>query len=108
MISEEDVIRMTKACRTLPEPVGDYLMDDYLTNLVATVVDFQTHTTVVERALDHFATTVRPPSTACAVVVSDLVDWAEAHAGGRPTPCGVCRPRDWDRPCGTAVRRGLP
>jgi hypothetical protein len=51
---------MTEACRALPEPVGDYPVDDYLTNLVATVVDFQTHTTAVERALEHFSSLVRP------------------------------------------------
>lgn len=33
---------MTEACRRLPEPEGDYLVDDYLTNLMATVLDFQT------------------------------------------------------------------
>jgi hypothetical protein len=60
MISDADIARMTEACRALPEPVGDYAVDDYLTNLVATVVDFQTHTTAVERALEHFSTRVRP------------------------------------------------
>jgi hypothetical protein len=60
MISDNDIARMTDACRQLSEPVGDYFIDDYLTNLVATVIDFQTHTTAVERALEHFVTHVRP------------------------------------------------
>jgi len=60
MINDADITRVTEACRALPEPVGDYLIDDYLTNLVATVVDFQTHSTAVERALLHFSTQCRP------------------------------------------------
>ena len=51
MISDDDIARMTDACRQLAEPVGDYFIDDYLSNLVATVIDFQTHTDAVERAL---------------------------------------------------------
>ena len=59
MPSEEDFARMTEACRALPEPTGDYAIDDYLTNLMATVVDFQTQTPAVEKALNHFSTKVR-------------------------------------------------
>jgi hypothetical protein len=60
MITDEDIGRMTEACRALPEPLGNYSVEDYLTNLVATVVDFQTHTTAVERALEHFSARARP------------------------------------------------
>lgn len=60
MVNDGDVRRVCEACRCLPEPEGDYLVDDFLTNLVATVVDFQTHTTTVERALEHFTEEVRP------------------------------------------------
>jgi hypothetical protein len=54
VVSQEDLDRVVEACRVLPQPVGDYLEDDFLVNLVATVVDFQTHTTAVERAVAHF------------------------------------------------------
>lgn len=57
---EEDVARVLEACRELREASGSYLEDDFLVNLVATVVDFQTHTTAVERALRHFRRQVRP------------------------------------------------
>ena len=43
MISQEDIARVTEACRVLPEPTGNYFEDDFLVNLIATVVDFQTH-----------------------------------------------------------------
>ena len=60
MIGEDDIERLVAACARLPEPSGDYVIDDFLTNLVATVVDFQTHTTAVERAIAHFEEQVRP------------------------------------------------
>jgi hypothetical protein len=56
MLSDDDIAWMTDACRELAEPVGDAFVDDYLTNLVVTVIDFQTNTTAAERALEHFAT----------------------------------------------------
>src|SRR3977135_3230575 len=72
---------MTRACRQLPEPVGDYLVDDYLSNLVATVIDFQTHTTAVERALEHFATRVRPTLDGIDDLVELMARWPDDQAG---------------------------
>ncbi len=60
MLSEDDVGRLAAACLHLPEPEGNYLEDDFLVNLVATVVDFQTHTTAVVRAIEHFREEVLP------------------------------------------------
>ena len=70
MVSEEDIALIVEACRKVPDPVGDYLEDDFLVNLVATVIDFQTHTTAVERALRHFRDHVRPALRS----IDDLVD----------------------------------
>ena len=77
MINEGDIERMVEACRQLPEPVGDYLVEDYLTNLMATVVDFQLESTVVERALQHFTTRVRPSLSG----LDDLTDLLGKHSG---------------------------
>ena len=73
VITEADVEMMAEACGRLREPVGDYLIADYLTNLMATVIDFQLQTAVVERALEHFATGVRPSLTG----LDDLADLVE-------------------------------
>ena len=56
MISLEDVDRVTEAARTLPPATGAYVENDFITNLLATVVDFQTHTTAVVRAIEHYKT----------------------------------------------------
>ena len=81
MITEHDMARMTVACRALPEPVGNYLIDDYLTNLVATVVDFQNQTTTVERVLGHFATNVRPDLGNLADLIEMMGRWPANQAG---------------------------
>jgi len=73
MVSEEDIAVVVEACREVPDPVGDYLEDDFLVNLVATVVDFQTHTTAVARALLHFRHRVRSALGS----VDDLVELME-------------------------------
>ena len=56
-ISEADVAAVVKRSRQLPAAAGVYLEDDYVTNLLATVVDFQMHTTAVVRAIEHFKRT---------------------------------------------------
>jgi hypothetical protein len=81
VITDYDIARMTQACRDLPEPVGDYVIDDYLTNLMATVVDFQNQTTAVERALGHFATQVRPNLDNLADLVQLMGRWPADQAG---------------------------
>ena len=54
MITAEDVAAVAERARRVPPARESYLEDDFVTNLLATVVDFQTHTTAVERALQHF------------------------------------------------------
>ena len=81
MIHEGDIERVVEACRQLPEPVGNYLVEDYLTNLMATVVDFQLQTTAVERALEHFATRVRPYLTGLDDLADLLERWPADQAG---------------------------
>jgi hypothetical protein len=92
VITDYDIARMTEACRDLPEPVGDYVIDDYLTNLVATVVDFQNQTTAVERALGHFATQVRPNLDNLADLVQLMGRWPADQAGNTSLalPVGLC------------------
>jgi hypothetical protein len=81
VVNEGDIERMVEACRQLPEPVGNYLVEDYLTNLMATVVDFQLQTTAVERALEHFATRVRPSMTGLDDLADLLEHWPADQAG---------------------------
>lgn len=45
---------MAERCRDLPPAAGDYLETDFVTKLLATVVDYMTRTTAVVKALEHF------------------------------------------------------
>lgn len=54
MISQEDVDRVAAAGRNLPPAENVYIETDYVTNLMATVIDYQTHSAAVEGAIGHF------------------------------------------------------
>lgn len=56
MIDEVDVGRVAAAAKHLPAatPASVYVQDDFILNLIETVVDYQMHTTAVVRALEHF------------------------------------------------------
>ncbi len=103
MVDEADVAAVAEACRSLPEPTGDYLEDDVLVNLVATVVDCQMRTTVVERAIEHFRSRARPALLALDDLAALFERWPASREGngalarwaavvGQPSACGRCAP----------------
>jgi hypothetical protein len=54
MLTEAELLTVTEAASRIPLTSSVYVDNDFGTCLVSTVVDFQTHTTAVERALAHF------------------------------------------------------
>lgn len=56
MITDSDVERVVEIARDLPVAEGVYLDDDFALALLATVIDYQQHTTTVIRALEYFKT----------------------------------------------------
>lgn len=54
MISSEDVERVAEAAGTLPAAEESYLEDDFVMNLLETVLDYQMNTKAVVRALERF------------------------------------------------------
>jgi hypothetical protein len=54
MISSSDVERVAIAARQLPPAEESYLEDDFIMNLLETVLDYQMQTIAVIRALEHF------------------------------------------------------
>jgi hypothetical protein len=54
VITEADVAEVVKAARNLRSTGGGYVEDDFVTNLLVTVIDFQTHTTAVNRAMTYY------------------------------------------------------
>jgi hypothetical protein len=56
VISDLDVQRVADAARELPPAKGVHLEDDFVMNLLETVLDYMQQTTVVVNALEHFKT----------------------------------------------------
>ena len=54
MITEADIDRVTEVARGVAPAAESYLETDFVMNLLATVIDYQTHTTAVVKALNHF------------------------------------------------------
>ena len=54
MISDEDVEKLAAAARVLPPSTSTYLEEDFVMNLLETVLDYMLQTEVVVRALERF------------------------------------------------------
>jgi hypothetical protein len=54
MVSEDDVEKLASAARLLPPNTSDYLEEDFVMNLLETVLDYMLQTEVVVTALERF------------------------------------------------------
>jgi hypothetical protein len=57
MVTDNEVTLIADAGAELPPAVGVYIEDDFVTNLMATVLDYQMQSAAVERAIVHFKST---------------------------------------------------
>jgi len=53
-VRADDVDRLVQAARHLPPAEGEYTETDYVLNLMATVLDYQMHSTTVVKAIEYF------------------------------------------------------
>ncbi len=53
-LSNLEFQQLVTKCGSLPPAKGNYLVHDYVENLLLTVLDFQMRGTTVERAIDHY------------------------------------------------------
>ena len=54
MPTEAEYESVLNACRSLPPPSGNYHVNDYVLNLVSTVLDYQMNATTLANAENHF------------------------------------------------------
>jgi hypothetical protein len=54
MIDDVDIERVANAAKGLPPAASTYLEEDFVMNLLETVLDYQMHTTAVVKALEYF------------------------------------------------------
>ena len=53
-LPESDYELLLERCKTLPAPSGEYAVQDFISILILTVLDYQLHNTIVDRAHEHF------------------------------------------------------
>src|SRR5205823_2163068 len=58
-ICNDDFRQLLNACHELPPATNDYRVDDFIDNLMLTVLDFNRNTVEVERAMAHYKHTCR-------------------------------------------------
>lgn len=54
MITEQKYNLILQKCKEIPSAQGMYLINDYIENLMLTVLDFQMHNVAVEKAILHY------------------------------------------------------
>jgi hypothetical protein len=63
VLAESEHTLLVEKCRALPPAKGDYLVRDYVRNMILTVLDYQMQTKAVERADAYFAANHSPTIT---------------------------------------------
>ncbi len=53
-LTDDEISRLTEACRSLPVSSWDHEEPDYITNLMVAVLDLQMNTVTVERAIQYY------------------------------------------------------
>lgn len=53
-LSESDYALLLEKCKTLPPPTGTYAVQSFISILMLTVLDYQLHNKVVDRAHEHY------------------------------------------------------
>ncbi len=78
---EMDFQRLVTKCRSLPPAKGNYLVHDYVENLLLTVLDFQMRGTTVERAIDHYRQHVQNEITSFTELKNLLAQHPDSREG---------------------------
>lgn len=53
-ITNSEFNTIVNTCRSLPQARGNYLVNDYIENLLLTVLDFRLHETIIHRAMEYY------------------------------------------------------
>lgn len=58
--TQKEFQKILRVCRTLPPAEGQYRVEDYVVNVLVTVLDFRMHAGVLNKALEYFRRTAAP------------------------------------------------
>jgi hypothetical protein len=82
-LSEPDIQRLVIKCRDLPSAKGNYLVHDYVENLLLTVLDFQMRGVTVERAMEHYWQHARKEITNFVALHDLLAKYPDSREGNQ-------------------------
>ncbi|MBP8974617.1 MAG: hypothetical protein KBH93_12140 [Anaerolineae bacterium] len=81
--SDSDYQQLVNRCRSLPPAQGNYLVHDYVENLLITVLDFMMRVIVVKRAIDHYRQHARKEIADFAALKNLLAKYPDTKEGNR-------------------------
>lgn len=82
-LSNLEFQQLVTKCESLPPAKGNYLVHDYVENLLLTVLDFQMRGTTVERAIDHYRQHAQKEITSFIELKILLAKYPDTQEGNR-------------------------
>lgn len=81
--SEDDFQRVVAKCREIPAAESDFLVEDYVDNMLLTVLDFQMRGTTVARAMEYFSRHARGEINSFDTLKNLLAHYPDTQEGNR-------------------------
>lgn len=103
-LSDADYAILLDKCKALPAPSGSYAVQDFISILMLTVLDYQLHNTVVDRAHTHFLRHHSGEIRSISSLASYLSSYPNDQQGNTAAAVALWRYKHWTR---LAQLRGL-
>lgn len=97
MLSPNDLEALVGRCKELAPAKENYLVADFVENMLLTVVDFQMHTTAVRKAHQHFKTQRQPTMRTFGDLKAALELFPDDHEGNTRLALHLWGYRLWTR-----------
>lgn len=96
-IKDQELDALVAKSRDLPRPRGDYRVDDYVDNLMLTVLDYALHTAIVVNAMEYFKKHARPEIRTAAQLEAVLGRYPDDREGNLELALHLWGMRYWNR-----------
>jgi hypothetical protein len=97
VISETEYELLLEQCRALPPAEGNYLVDDYIENLLLTVLDYQNEILKLTKAMDYFRTRRREEIRELADLLHLLLKYPDDKKGNMQAARYLWNNYSWNR-----------
>jgi hypothetical protein len=97
ILSDSDYALLVESCGSLPAPRGDYAIQDFISILILTVLDYQLHNTVVDRAHTHFRKLHAPGLPTITSLSDYLSSFPDSKEGNTAAALALWNYKHWTR-----------